>query len=60
MVDIKFTKEQVNFESPAKGMDHCGDCKYFLGGRCKIVYGTVTAGDWCKKFAPEKEKTNEG
>ena len=54
MISFKFTKEQVGFESPAKGPHHCGECRYFLGGRCAIVLGVVTAGDWCEKFQ-EKE-----
>lgn len=48
-----YSKSEVKFESPAKGMDHCGDCKYFLGGRCQIVTGIVQAGDWCNKFSKE-------
>lgn len=48
-----FSKEQVGFESPAKGPDHCGACKYFLGGRCQIVSGAIQAGDWCEKFSKE-------
>lgn len=57
MINIKFTKEQVGFESPAKGPHHCGECRYFLGGRCAIVFGVVTSGDWCEKFQ-EKENMN--
>ena len=54
MITLKFSKDRVGFESPAKGPDHCGECRYFLGGRCAIVFGVVTAGDWCEKFQ-EKE-----
>lgn len=56
MITLKFSKEKVDFEHPAKGPNHCGDCKYFLGGRCAIVSGIVMAGDWCKKFEKENMK----
>lgn len=56
MITIKFSKDRVGFEHPAQGPNHCGDCKYFLGGRCAIVAGIVEAGDWCRKF--EKENMN--
>lgn len=52
-MEKKFTKEQVGFEHPAKGPDHCGQCQHFLGGRCAIVYSTVMAGDWCRKWKAE-------
>jgi len=54
VIPIKFSKDRVGFEHPAKGPNHCGDCKHFLGGRCAIVFGVVTSGDWCEKFQ-EKE-----
>jgi hypothetical protein len=54
-----YTKAEVNFEHPATGMNHCGECTYFLGGRCAIVVGVVQPGDWCKKFAKESMKTND-
>lgn len=56
MITIKFSKDQVDFEHPAKGPNHCGECKYFLGGRCAIVSGIVMAEDWCKKFDKENMK----
>lgn len=52
-----YSKSEVKFESPAKGMDHCSDCKHYLGGRCAIVTGIVQAGDWCNKFEKESMKT---
>lgn len=54
-----YSKAEVKFESPANGMDHCGDCKYFLGGRCQIVTGIVQAGDWCNKFKKESMLTTK-
>jgi hypothetical protein len=53
MIPIKFSKQAVDFEHPAKGPNHCGACEYFLGGRCAIVTGIVETGDWCKKFKKE-------
>ena len=54
-----YSKAEVKFESPAKGMDHCSDCKHFLGGRCAIVAGVVQAGDWCNKFVKESMLTQK-
>ena len=53
----KKAKEEVNFESPAKGPDHCGQCTHYrpLSRRCNIVAGAIGPGDWCKLF---KEKVN--
>lgn len=50
------SKKEVNFEHPATGIDHCSDCRYFLGGRCSIVLGTVLAQDWCERFEAMKPK----
>lgn len=48
--EAKMTKAEVKFESPARGEDHCGDCKYFREGGCAIVAGQVKADDWCEEF----------
>lgn len=55
MVTIKFSKARVDFEHPAKGPNHCADCKYFCGDKnaCRIVKGDVHPEDWCKKFCLE-------
>jgi hypothetical protein len=45
-----YTKAEVNFQSPARGMNTCSQCKHYLGGRCEIVSGSVQPGDWCNKF----------
>lgn len=47
---VKMTKAEVNFEHPAKGPDHCGDCKYFSNPGCTLVAGAVRAEDWCEEF----------
>ena len=58
-----YSKESVGFEHPAKGPNHCGDCKHFRGDRCTIVSGSVESGDWCRKFVSismtEKEPNRE-
>lgn len=62
MVKIKFNKSQVNFESPAKGMDTCASCTHYLGyigERCAIVSGVVLPGDWCKKYKKESMQTQK-
>lgn len=49
----QFTKKEVNYESPAKGMDHCKDCIFFQvlhKNGCKIVEGFIKPADWCDEF----------
>jgi len=46
----KFTKKEVNYESPGKGMDKCEDCFFFRAGLCKIVEGKIKPKDWCDQF----------
>lgn len=47
-----YTKESVNFEHPATGMDHCSNCRHYRGNShsCTIVEGVIEPGDWCEKF----------
>lgn len=50
----KFTKTEVDFEHPAKGVNHCGECKHFEvhGPKlCEIIAGTILPEDWCNKFS---------
>lgn len=49
---LLYTKDEVKFEHPAKGMDNCRDCAHFIAKDhlCKIVEGTIQPGDWCDKF----------
>jgi hypothetical protein len=48
---MKYTKEEVKFEHPAKGPNHCKDCVHWNApNRCKIVEGKVMGVDWCDKF----------
>jgi len=54
----KFSKAEVHF-GPAKGPDHCGDCKYFEVYRkqaCKIVAGIIYSNEWCNRFIRELGK----
>jgi len=48
------SKEAAGYEDPAKGKDHCGECKHFLkdSKTCQMVEGSISAGAWCKLFAP--------
>ena len=48
---MKLTKVQVRYEVPAKGMDHCRDCQfYIISGHCKIVEGDIQPNGWCERF----------
>lgn len=50
------TKTQVGYEHPAKGEDHCSECKHFKAPNgCEIVGGFIRAEDWCKHFMPYDE-----
>ncbi len=49
-----YSKPAVNFESPAKGMDHCIACVHYIAGRCELVAGTILPGDWCRLFEKRK------
>lgn len=52
---MKLTKIEVRYEHPAKGMDECKDCKYFLTpDRCRIVEGTIQPNGWCERFEEKK------
>jgi len=54
----KFTKDEVDFEHPASGMDPCSRCVYFQSASksCKIVDGLIQPDDWCNKFKVNKMK----
>jgi hypothetical protein len=49
---MKYTKEQVKFQHPAKGKNQCGQCRHFLKNeeKCEIVNGKIQPEDWCNKF----------
>jgi hypothetical protein len=54
---IRYRKNEVEFEHPAKGADHCEMCKHFkMPAACEIVMGEVYPGDWCNKFDPKQAK----
>jgi 2'-5' RNA ligase superfamily len=54
-ISKKFSKPEVDFESPAKGPHHCSECVHFLATAesCEIVTGKILPGDWCKRFEPK-------
>lgn len=48
----KLPKDQVEFEHPAQGPHHCGECQHFITvNACEIVEGLIRSEDWCDKFA---------
>lgn len=51
----KRSKSSVEFQHPAKGMDHCRNCKFFEEpqNRCQKVAGVILPNAWCRLF---KEK----
>jgi hypothetical protein len=54
---MKHTKEEVKFEHPAKGLNHCKDCVHWNApNRCKIVEGKVMGVDWCDKWDNGREQ----
>jgi hypothetical protein len=57
---MKLSKSAVDFEHPAKGPNHCSQCRHFLPDQlaCRIVAGHITGRDWCKRFL-DKDKDRE-
>ena len=51
----QFTKKEVNYESPAKGMSQCEDCVFFQNKLCKIVAGKIKKADWCDQFIQRRK-----
>lgn len=49
-------KSDVQFEHPAKGPHHCGECRHFLRAEraCEIVKGRITPQDWCDRFSQKR------
>ena len=55
-VHERFTKEDVGYEHPAKGKDHCSNCINFNGpNSCEIVVGLIQPEDWCQKYEDKKD-----
>lgn len=53
---MKLAKSSVGFEHPAKGPNHCGQCKHFEApDSCRIVAGMIEGPDWCKRFRDKRE-----
>lgn len=49
-----FIKEEVKYESPAKGADHCHGCEHFdKPAACKLVSGEISPEGWCEEFERE-------
>lgn len=48
----RMSKEEVQFESPAEGLDHCSQCIHFEPDTktCSIVVGEIKPTDWCEEF----------
>lgn len=45
-----FSKQDVEFEHPAKGDEHCNACRHFEirhPEACEIVEGKIEGYDWC-------------
>lgn len=52
---IMFAKNEVGYEHPAKGSDHCGICAHFRAPhKCVEVVGYIRREDWCQKFEMNK------
>lgn len=52
----KLAKIDVDFEHPARGRHHCGECRHFDAPEvCRIVAGRVLSRDWCKRFEDKQE-----
>lgn len=54
----KAAHSTVDYEHPAKGMNHCSQCKHFITKpiSCEIVKDPIKAVDWCKRFKLRKSK----
>jgi hypothetical protein len=51
--DEKSKHSVVNYEHPAKGRNHCGNCAHFINAhipRCETVMNPIRPGDWCKRW----------
>jgi len=50
---VKISKSAAQYEHPAKGADHCAECRFFeqvAPRHCLRVDGVILPGDWCKLF----------
>jgi len=63
LVILKYNKNDVSFESPAKGMHDCDDCTHYdpnmFGGSCYLVKGRIGPEDWCNKWRSRKNEIGE-
>lgn len=57
----KQPKDAVGYEDPAKGGDHCGDCKHFIvPNACRLVEGRIMRSGWCKLYKEKGELKKRG
>lgn len=48
---VKLPHDAVEYEHPAKGPHHCGECAHYGGpDDCELVVPPIAPEDWCKKF----------
>lgn len=48
--ESKLSHAAVEFEHPAKGPHHCGECQHRTATGCEIVADPIEDGDWCDRF----------
>lgn len=52
----KYLKSEVNYQSPAEGMDECRDCEHYqVPLRCTKVQGMILPDAWCKLWEPKED-----
>ena len=51
----KFTKKEVNYQSPAQGMNHCKDCLHFQAGASERLLKATSSRATGVTSLPEKQ-----
>lgn len=47
----KFSHEEVRYEHPARGPDHCAGCEHFImPNHCTGVADPISPEDWCVRY----------
>jgi hypothetical protein len=46
----KLPHDEVDYEHPAQGPDHCRDCAHYRGQACAIVEDPIEPEDWCNRY----------
>lgn len=58
---LKQPKEAVGYEDPAKGKDHCRDCRFFVvPNACRKVEGRILGTAWCRLFRAKRAIDRSG